>query len=565
MMGKNKGNCNSPLLMPFACSALCLVRLTQSLDTHFGQVLAVCEHVRMIDLEVLGRLLAASAVQIAQKRELARTRRRLASQTAEKATTYMLDQTYKAPLRNRTDSPMLPDQVAAWAAAGESETLELKRSTGQRREAAKSICAMLNHRGGRVLFGVEPNGQVVGQEVGDRTLTDIAEEIAEIDPPAFPSIDRVDLGTGRQVLIVSVLTGQNRPYSYRGQAYRRVGATDRAMSRAEYNRLLLEQVHSEHRWENESASGWTVADLNQTEIVRTVEEAIRRGRAEDLGTRDPVELLRGLGLLHEDRLLRAAVVLFGRAERLEMFYPQCLLRVARFRGVDRTEFLDNRQMFGNAFDLLRKAELFLRENLPIAGRITPSLFERLDDPLYPPVVLREALANAFCHRDYSIGGGSVAVAVYDDKLEITSSGALHFGLTAEALFAPHESLPWNPLIARVFYRRGLIEAWGRGTLKMAELIEKAGLPKLAIEDAGGCVTVRFRPPLREEREITQRQREVLAILEQFSTTGLALREILSRLEGGATERQVRADLEILRSAGLAVVEGRGRGARWKCL
>lgn len=121
-------------------------------------------------------------------------------------------------------------------------------------------------------------------------------------------------------------------------------------------------------------------------------------------------------------------------------------------------------MFGNAFDLLRKAELFLRENLPIAGRITPSLFERLDDPLYPPVVLREALANAFCHRDYSIGGGSVAVAVYDDKLEITSSGALHFGLTAEALFAPHESLPWNPLIARVFYRRGLIESWGRGTL-----------------------------------------------------------------------------------------------------
>ena len=480
MMGKNKGNCNSPLLMPFACSALCLVRLTQSLDTHFGQVLAVCEHVRMIDLEVLGRLLAASAVQIAQKRELARTRR-LASQTAEKATTYMLDQTYKVPLRNRTDSPMLPDQVAAWAAAGESETLELKRS------------------------------------------------------------------------------------SYRGQAYRRVGATDRAMSRAEYNRLLLEQVHSERRWENESASGWTVADLNQTEIVRTVEEAIRRGRAEDPGTRDPVELLRGLGLLHEDRLLRAAVVLFGRAERLEMFYPQCLLRVARFRGVDRTEFLDNRQMFGNAFDLLRKAELFLRENLPIAGRITPSLFERLDDPLYPPVVLREALANAFCHRDYSIGGGSVAVAVYDDKLEITSSGALHFGLTAEALFAPHESLPWNPLIARVFYRHGLIEAWGRGTLKMAELIEKAGLPKLAIEDAGGCVTVRFRPPLREEREITQRQREVLAILEQFSTTGFALRKILSRLGGGATERQVRADLEILRSAGLAVVEGRGRGARWKCL
>jgi ATP-dependent DNA helicase RecG len=79
---------------------------------------------------------------------------------------------------------------------------------------------------------------------------------------------------------------------------------------------------------------------------------------------------------------------------------------------------------------------------------------------YPSVALREALANAFCHRDYSIGGGSVGVAIHQDRLEITSSGTLHFGLTAEKLFEPHESLPWNPLIAHVFYRRGIIETWG---------------------------------------------------------------------------------------------------------
>ena len=195
--------------------------------------------------------------------------------------------------------------------------------------------------------------------------------------------------------------------------------------------------------------------------------------------------------------------------------PQCLLRVAKFRGVDRTEFVDNRQFHGNAFELLVKAERFLRENLPVAGRIAPGLFERVDDPLYPPVALREALANAFCHRDYAIGGGSVALAIYDDRLEVTSSGSLHFGLTAEALFSPHESLPWNPLMARVFYRRGIIESWGRGTIKMAELTASAGLPRPEIEDAGGCVTVRFRPsryvpPQRVGRDVTERQRLILA-------------------------------------------------------
>ena len=179
--------------------------------------------------------------------------------------------------------------------------------------------------------------------------------------------------------------------------------------------------------------------------------------------------------------------------------PQCLLRVARFDGIDRTEFLDNRQYHGNAFSLLRAAERFLRDSLPIAGRIEEGRLERIDEPLYPPLATREALANAICHRDYSIGGGSVGLAIYDDRLEITSTGTLHFGLTPEKLFLPHESIPWNPLIADCFYRRGIIERWGRGTLKMAELVDAAGLPRPEIEDAGGAVTVRFRhnaPPVR---------------------------------------------------------------------
>ena len=54
---------------------------------------------------------------------------------------------------------------------------------------------------------------------------------------------------------------------------------------------------------------------------------------------------------------------------------------------------------------------------------------REDQPLYPPRATREALANAFCHRDYAVPGGAVAVAMYDDHLEIANPGALHFGIT----------------------------------------------------------------------------------------------------------------------------------------
>ena len=137
-----------------------------------------------------------------------------------------------------------------------------------------------------------------------------------------------------------------------------------------------------------------------------------------------------------------------------------MLRVARFRGLDRSEFLDNRQFYGNAFSLLASAERFLRETLPIASRFESGRMARIDEPLCPPLAIREALANAICHRDYALGGGSIGIAVYDDRLEVTSAGPLHLGLTPGDLFAPHESRPWNPLIARTFYRRGIIEEWG---------------------------------------------------------------------------------------------------------
>jgi ATP-dependent DNA helicase RecG len=450
---------------------------------------------------------------------------------------------------------------------GESDILELKQSTAERREAVRTICAMLNHRGGRVVFGVKPDGQIVGQMVSERTVEEVAQELSQIEPPVFPSIERVDVTAKHQLIVVAVPPGSGQPYSYRGHAYQRVGNTSPQLSRAEYNRILLERLHSDQRWENQPATGWQMADLDGAEITRTLEEAIRRGRTDDPGIRDPAEILRGLGLMKHDVLLRAAVVLFGRMERIEQELPQGLLRVARFRGTDKTEFLDNRQFYGNTFELLLKAERFLRENLPVAGRIQPKIFERVDDPLYPPVALREALANAFCHRDYSIGGGSVSLGIYDDRLEITSTGTLHFGLTPQALYQPHESLPWNPLIARVLYRRGVIEAWGRGTLKMEELTVRAGLPSPEIEEAGGCVVVRFRPsryvpPSRVAQNVTPRQQHVLALLAQ-KPGGMALREITIALNVQDAPWTIREDLAALKTLGLVTTSGWGRGARWK--
>jgi len=454
------------------------------------------------------------------------------------------------------------EQIAKNVAGGESEVLEFKGTTGTRREAARTVCAMLNQQGGQVLFGVLPEGRVVGQQVSERTIEEIGAELVNIDPPAFPAIERIPFKEDLEVIAVSVGRGRSGPYMYRGKAYRRVGNSTIEMRAEEYHQMLFERIHNELRWENQPANGWSVNDLDANEIRTTVNEAIRRGRLEDPGTRYPVELLRGLGLYRNGVLLRAAVVLFGKEAGIWPDMPQCLLRVARFKGIDRTEFLDNRQFHGNAFYLLGAAERFLRDGLPIAGHIEEDRFERIDKPLYPPLATREALANALCHRDYSIGGGSVGVAIYDDRLEVTSTGPLHFGLTPEKLFAPHESIPWNPLIAEVFYRRGIIERWGRGTLKMVEETIAAGLPKPEIRDAGGCVTVIFRQT--QAHVLSDRQRLILGILRQQEQS-IPFREIRSRLPASMSERQAKRTLIQLKNRGLATVSGRGVSARWRPL
>ena len=486
---------------------------------------------------------------------------------------------------------MVFDDIKELVKKGESETLEFKETTGSKREVAKTVCAMLNNRGGIIVIGVRSDGVISGQKMGKGTIEKVVGELRRIDPPFFPRIDRVNIGGELEVLVIEVFSGDTVPYRYGDCAYRRYGNTTCSMSRDEEYQMYVGCVHSEQRWENQFAEGWGVDDLDLDELQRTVDKIIDKGRFSSFSSlisREPVELLCRLGLCRDNELLRAAVVLFGKSKRIEVEMLQCVLKVARFRGVDRTEFLDNRQFRGNAFSLFSYAERFLSENLPIAGRIDQGSFVRIDEPLYPLKALREALANALCHRDYASGGGSVSVGIYDDRLEITSTGPLHFGLTSEKLFEVHESLLWNPLIAEVFFNCGVIEKWGRGTTEMAKLVEDAGLPKLEIEEVSGCVTVRFRQnipvspqrviqdrsvvqceipffsqtPHRVGRNLSERQRVILKFFNSVDEW-VAVREVWDHLGRECNRRQVRYALSVLRELGLVTCEGKGSGARWR--
>jgi ATP-dependent DNA helicase RecG len=454
------------------------------------------------------------------------------------------------------------EQLKRLVAAGESEQLEFKKTTGDLKGGLETLCGFLNARGGRVLFGVTQGGKVQGQDVRDATLQDVAREIVRLEPPATIAQMRVPVAGTHEVLMLETTDRSQAPYTYHGRPYRRIGTTTSVMPQAEYERRLLDRGHPHRRWENRLAERYRLKDLDSQEIRRTLSDAVAVGRLEATVPRAR-EALEKLKLLEDGQPLQAAVVAF--AKEMLPDYPQCGLRMARFRGTTKTEFLDQRQLTGHAFLLLREADLFLRRHLPVAGRFEPGLLERQDEPLFPPLALREALVNALCHRDYAIPGGAVSVAIFDDRVEIISTGLLPFGLTVADLKRNHESHPRNLLLANVFYLRGLIERWGRGTQKIVELCVQAGHPEPEFEERAGAVVVRFvpktyTPPHRVSHDLTDRQRRVLHVLRDGKR--LRSKEIRSQLAPMPSATILRDELNFLRGLGLIEGSGHGAGARW---
>jgi len=456
------------------------------------------------------------------------------------------------------------DDLEKLVSGGESSTMEFKKSTAQLRRAAETLCAMLNGNGGKVLIGVTPSGRIVGQQISDKTLREVADVISKFEPPAAITQTRIDLGNGKEVLLLEAVPNpESRPYAFDGRPFQRVGSTTSVLPQETYQQLLMERAHSRARWENQPAREYEISELDHEEILRTVRLGIAAGRLPESTGSDVPDILERLELFKKGSLNNAAVVLFG--TRFMPDYPQCQLRMARFRGVDKSEFIDQRQLEGHAFTLLNEAMLFLRRHLPVAGRIVPGLFEREDEPLFPLEALREALVNAFCHRDYTIAGGAVSLAIYDDRLEIWSDGTLPFGLKPEDLKREHSSRPRNPLIARVFYLRGVIERWGRGTQKIVELCVKAGHPEPEFGEQAGSVWVRFLPsgyiaPHRVAHDLTDRQREILQIIAHNGP--IPLRKIMERMTHPPASATVRDDLYHLKRLELIDSKGHGRGSVW---
>lgn len=460
----------------------------------------------------------------------------------------------------------------------ESNKLEFKKTTGLLQEAFETLCGFLNGNGGTVLIGVGDDGKIVGQEVADKTRKEISNEIKKIEPPANIDIEYVSIGSNKQVVALQVKSGNHRPYAYRGRPYQRLEATTELMPQHRYDQLLLERNQFNYSWEKSIAQKYDIKLLDHNLILSTIRGAVENKRLPESAIKQDIpKILESLELMENSDIKNAAVVLFG--TKFPADFYQCQLQLARFIGVTRSEFLDSNNEFGNIFDLLDSGMLFVRRHIPVAAKIEAGKMERVETPIIPFDAIREALINALAHRDYSIAGSSIKLAIYDDRMEISSHGGLPVGVTLERIIAGY-SKPRNPVIAEVLYKAGLIEKWGRGIQEMISKCKSAGdpLPEFIVDELEFKVVFRFPKSLkpmvvtegeeliltedgeRIEIELSERQKNILKIL--ASGTKFKLKEILAQLPDHPAERTLRDDLAYLRKHGLVESKGSTKTTIW---
>lgn len=433
----------------------------------------------------------------------------------------------------------------------ESETIELKKSTSELKEAVISVAAMLNkHQRGEVWFGIRNDGSIIGQTVSDKTLRDVSHAIAlHIEPKVYPAVEIREV-EGKSCIRVEC-HGNEYPYFAYGRAYMRVGDADRQLSARELENLILRKNRNHLRWDTELCDKAGFDDISAAKLKSFLKLC-------SLKYDTISNSLEKLNLIRDGKLLNVAVLCFGL--KPEKFFPNARLRCAVFGATDTTITLDMKDFYGDVFTLISKAEEYIQEHINIGMRLEG--LRRVDVPEIDKDAFREAIINAFCHRDYR-EYDSVNIAIFKDRMEIRSPGLLYGGLTISDIRNKMLSERRNERMAELFHRAHLIEKWGRG-IKM--ILEKE--PLTEFEEVGTHFITTFKRKhvegsISENKKKTSEKtsEKVLSIIKTDKTA--SARQIAETL--GLTSRAVEHQIAQLKNRGIIRRVGPDKGGYWEVL
>lgn len=378
--------------------------------------------------------------------------------------------------------------------AGESKNIEFKEKLPEKSiKYMKSVVAFANGTGGKIIFGIaDKTREVIGFDKDEvfKIMDAIANAVSDsCEPAIIPDITLQTL-EGKTVIVVEVEAGRQRPYYIKalgrdGGVYVRVAGTTRLADDYMIKELMFEG--SNCHFDQTMCIGLNITDEDVDNLCKAMkEQAIKNAHSEEqkAAVKDVSrQQLRSWGILVErdgkDYPSNAYAILTGCGG----------LRIATqcgvFKGETRAVFVDRREYTGPIWEQIEEAFQFVLRNIHLGANIV-GLY-RQDVYEIPSDAIRELIINAAVHRSY-LDHSNIQVAIYDNRLEITSPGKLPMGQTLERMKEGYSQIR-NEALACAFSYMNLVEHWGSGIPRIISKVKEAGLREP--EFIGGEVDLRI--------------------------------------------------------------------------
>ena len=464
--------------------------------------------------------------------------------------------------------------------AGESKNIEYKVAVPKKSEKyMKTVVAFANGNGGKIVFGIDDKTlEIVGMDEDNifKTLDAITNAISDSCEPRIRPDVTLQTVNDKTVIVVEILPGAMRPYYIKSEGmtegtYMRVSGTTRPVEGYMLKELILEGQN--RYFDSEPCGELQITDEDIQNFCKTMKETAIKNtwqNSEKAKIKDITKnTLLSWGILTEVQgeifPTNAYALLTG---QLRM---QPVIQCGLFKGKDRAYFADRKEFDGPIQNQVDAAYQYVLEKINMGMQIQG--IYRQDVYELPTDSVRELIANAVAHRSY-LEPGNIQVAIFDDRLEVTSPGMLLNNVSIKKMIEGY-SKPRNPAIANAFAYMKIIEKWGTGIPRIFRECREYGLPDPELIDFDGDFRVNmyrntaidYSPRVndRVNDKVNDRVNEIEEKILKFIDNDPAITITQLSMELELSRKTIAAKLKTLKEKKMIERVGSSRKGYWKIL
>lgn len=411
------------------------------------------------------------------------------------------------------------------------ETYNLEFKQTMTNSFLKTVVAFANYDGGKIIFGLDDKGKIIGIEEPTKFAIDLENKINDSISPQVDYEIEIDQNN---LVILNVDSGDDKPYFYKSKSYKRNDSATVEVYPQELKRLILE---------GKNISYDQVPSINKDYKFSYLEEKLQEKLGIDKLNND---ILKTLELIDKNNELTNAGDIFADNNSRNM------IDIVRFGDDINTilsRFTYKDMSILKAFDLAldKYKEYYNIEKID-------GMYRRKIE-LIPEAAFREAIANALVHRDWMIQS-FIQISLTDEGIRIISPGSLTQGISEEEYINGNLSLMRNPIIANIFFRLDIIEAFGTGIRRIKKAYEDE-VVKPEFKVYQNSIEV-FLPVIEKSLDLSIDENKVIKALINKKLSSSQLGEIT-----GFKKNKLIDLLNSLIEKSVVIREGKNRGTKYK--